>query len=300
MQEIDEQGVSRKRKHVVAAVVAGLVLSTLSTLLRVWARVIVVGTLRKEDWTMMAGLALTYGNIAATLYGLAVGIWIVQKIQPVALLLIKTSMMLFNAHIFHTRHFVQASWALWVLTLCWTLVAVLGTVFQCSPPSMFWNKNQSESCSMGALKIIGLSTSIASSVGDIIILMMPIPFILRLKLSKRRRAGLVVVFTFGALLVPPTQPPLFAGSSVAASFIRWTTLLSALASGQIFTTGYVNVVIWTYLEMSIGITCGNLPFLATLLGRPAAKRVAEPSDDMSKRVFLPQRLRGASFEGAAL
>ena len=97
---------------------------------------------------------------------------------------------------------------------------------------------------MGALKIIGLSTSMASSAGDIIILLMPVPFILRLKLSKRRRAGLVVVFTFGALSVPPTQcrrdtpadrAVVLTGSAVAASFIRWTTLLSALAGGELFT-----------------------------------------------------------------
>ncbi|KAK0643963.1 hypothetical protein B0T16DRAFT_494887 [Cercophora newfieldiana] len=276
--EIDQLSVGRKREHVIAAIVVGLVLSTLSTVLRVWARVIVINRLKREDWIMIAGLVFSYGALASLLYGLAVGfaepfdptdpvrrkgyllsIWIVQKIQPITLLIIKTSILIFNASIFQTRPFAHMAWGVWIFTLGWTIAAVFGTVFQCKPLSFFWDKMQDGTCSMRTLQIIGLSTSVASSAGDIFIMLMPIPFLLKLKVSMRRRIGLLVVFTVG----------LFA---ITASFIRWTTLLSALSKSALFSAQHINVTIWTYLEMSIGITCGNLPFLATLWGRLPWKR----------------------------
>jgi hypothetical protein len=73
VKEIDQFSVGRKREQVIAAAVVGLVFSTLSTLLRVWARVLVINRLKKEDWIMIAGLAFSYGALASLLYGQAVG-----------------------------------------------------------------------------------------------------------------------------------------------------------------------------------------------------------------------------------
>ena len=63
-----------KREYVVAAVVTGLVLSSLSMVLRIWARAVIIGRLRKEDWVMVVGLFLSYGTIGILLYGLSVGL----------------------------------------------------------------------------------------------------------------------------------------------------------------------------------------------------------------------------------
>lgn len=294
MTRTDDFSTDQKREYVVAVVVVGLVLSTLSTLLRVWARIVVIRKLRNEDWCMIAGLVFSYGPIAALLYGLSEGlvegfedlpfrrrsaillsVWILQKVQPVALLLIKTSMILFNAHIFHTRRFIQLSWAVWVFTFCWTCVAVFGTTFNCSPPSAFWTLRGR--CSVRVLEIVSLSSSVASSVGDIVVLAMPIPLLLKLKVSRRQRVGLVAVFTLG----------LFA---VAASFIRWIILLVAVKQSPMFNAAHIDVIIWTYLEMSVGITCGNLPFLATLFGRGRKMSGSKYPDQTLESVPVRRRL----------
>jgi len=73
MPRIDQLNANQKREYVVAAVVVGLVLSTLSLVFRVWARIAVIRKLRPEDWTMIAGLVFSYGAIATLLYGLTAG-----------------------------------------------------------------------------------------------------------------------------------------------------------------------------------------------------------------------------------
>ena len=69
MVRLDNFTPEQKRQYVVATLVIGLVLSTLTLVLRIWARIVVIKKLRLEDWFMIAGLILSYGAVALTLWG---------------------------------------------------------------------------------------------------------------------------------------------------------------------------------------------------------------------------------------
>ncbi|KAK3395066.1 hypothetical protein B0H63DRAFT_63849 [Podospora didyma] len=276
MVKLDHFTPDQKRQYVVATIVIGLLLSTLTLVLRIWARIVIIKRLRLEDWFMIAGVILSYGAVALTLWGLStglaeplqtlsadrqrgflLGVWITQKIQPPTIFCIKVSIILFNAHIFQTRIFRRMSWAVGALTFVWMVGTVLGTTFQCSPATFFFDKKQPGSCMTNTLLTIGLTSSILSFVGDIIILVMPIPSLSRLKVDKKTKMGLLAVFTLGLFVV-------------ITSFMRWLTLAGTPQDG--FDSGSVQVGVWTYLEMSIGITCGNLPFLAPFFGCVGPRR----------------------------
>ncbi len=122
-----------------------------------------------------------------------------QKFQPPTLFCVKTSIILFNASIFQTPKFRLVSQIVWCTSLVWMIGTFIGTIVQCSPPSFFWDKSQSGACIPNTLLTIGLTSGIISCVGDVIILLMPLPILVKLNMARRTKIGLMVVFVLGLL-----------------------------------------------------------------------------------------------------
>ncbi|KAK4654157.1 hypothetical protein QC762_401500 [Podospora pseudocomata] len=269
MVQLDNFSTEQKQQYILATVVIGLILSTGSHVARIYARLKIIKELRREDWCMTGGLILSYGTVACLLYGLPnqgvpipvlgkerfkeflLMIWIIQKLQPPTLFLIKLSFIIFHMTIFQGATFRRISWIVAILTACWAVANVLGTTLQCKPPSFFWDKDQTGSCLQDPVHRMGVPNAIISSLGDVIIFVMPIPPLMKLRVPRRTKIGLVGVFSLGIFVL-------------VASFFRWIALIGS--DRDIFNSSQVQTGVWTYLEMSVGITCGNLPFLAPLLG----------------------------------
>ncbi|KAK0744623.1 hypothetical protein B0T21DRAFT_325414 [Apiosordaria backusii] len=269
MVQLDNFTTQQKQQYILATVTIGLVLSTLSYVARIYARLKIIRELRREDWCMMGGLILSYGTVACLLYGLPnqgvpipilgkeglkqflLMIWIIQKLQPPTLFLIKLSFIIFHMTIFQGQTFRRISWAVAILTGIWAVANVLGTTLQCKPPSFFWDKAQTGECLHDPVHRMGVPNAIISSLGDVVIFVMPIPPLMKLRVPRRTKIGLVGVFSLGIFVL-------------IASFFRWIALIGS--DRDIFNSAQVQTGVWTYLEMSVGITCGNLPFLAPLLG----------------------------------
>ncbi|KAK4186024.1 hypothetical protein QBC35DRAFT_286973 [Podospora australis] len=269
MVQLDNFSTQQKQTYILVTVVIGVVLSTVSHAGRIYARFRIVGGLRLEDYLMTAGILLSYGTVVCLLYGLPnqgvpipllppggrrdflLMIWVIQKLQPPTLFFIKASFIVFHCHIFQSRTFRRVSWAVGILTGVWAVANVLGTTFQCKPPSLFWDKTQTGECLKDPVHRMGIPNAILSSVGDIIIFVMPIPPLTKLKVPRRTKIGLLVVFGLGVFVL-------------VASFFRWIALIGA--DRDIFNSSQVQVGVWTYLEISVAITCGNLPFMAPMIG----------------------------------
>lgn len=67
--ELDHFDVHQKQLYVIIGTTIGLVLSNVTTVLRVWAKLMVVKTLQREDWFMISGLFLSFGIAASLFYG---------------------------------------------------------------------------------------------------------------------------------------------------------------------------------------------------------------------------------------
>ncbi|KAK4194478.1 hypothetical protein QBC40DRAFT_319421 [Triangularia verruculosa] len=269
MVQLDNFTTEQKQQYILVTTIIGLVLSTCSHFARIYARLKIIKELRKEDWCMTAGLILSYGTVVCLLLGLPnqgvpvpilgkerfkeflLMIWIIQKLQPPTLFLIKLSFIIFHMTIFQGTTFRRISWAVAILTGCWTVANVLGTTLQCHPPSLFWDKDQTGSCLQDPVHRMGVPNAVINTLGDVIIFVMPIPPLVKLRVPRRTKIGLVGVFSLGIFVL-------------IASFFRWIALIGS--SRDAFNSSQIQTGVWTYLEMSVGITCGNLPFLAPLLG----------------------------------
>lgn len=80
-------------------------------------------------------------------------------------------------------------------------------------------------------------------------------------------------------------------SVITTSFIRWVALLTTKSD---ITSNQVEAGVWTYLEISIGITCGNLPLLLPLVrswfstGDTSRGYHGDPSDNQqSGGAYIP-------------
>ncbi|ROV94745.1 hypothetical protein VMCG_08895 [Cytospora schulzeri] len=267
--QLDDFGPEEKRQYVLVGVTIGLVLAIVSTLLRTWAKLISIKRLQGEDHFMFAALLLCIGTASCLFYGLTTGlgqhedtlteiqmknfrisVWVIQRVQPPSLFCVKTSLIMFYVRIFPTRAIRIAGWGIWIYTLLLLIGVWFATLFECRPIAYFWNKTtEGGRCIANPLVTIGLTAAVLSCIGDIFIFAMPIPVVLGLNINNRKKAALAGIFAVGLFVI-------------ITSFVRWVALLTTKSD---ITFNQVEAGVWTFLEISIGITCGNLPLLLPLV-----------------------------------
>ncbi|KAN0092112.1 hypothetical protein V8E51_017959 [Hyaloscypha variabilis] len=268
---VDPGAVEYNRRIILAATITVLVLSNASYVLRLVARRMQHQRLQADDYFM--GLALPFSYIPAVclLYGLTCGLgehevnvsktdlrkfnislFTLQRGNPPCLFCVKTSILILYARLFRTPTFKRVCIGVWVFTLCWAIAAFTSNILQCTPVSYFWNKAQPGHCIPNALITIGMTNGVLSFVGDLVILALPIPMIWKLQINTRRKMALNGIFLLG-------------GFVCLTSIFRFV----ALARINVKDITYTQVApgLWTYIELGIGITCGNLPLLRPLFGR---------------------------------
>lgn len=136
-----------------------------------------------------------------------------QRLQPINIFCIKTSIILFYIRIFDTPRFKLVAFIVWIYTLLLAISIWFATLFECRPISFFWDKDQDGGvCVNNPLITIGLTSGVLSCVGDIVIFLMPIPALSKLRLEPKKKGGLIAIFLLGL-------------SVVCTSFIRWVALL---------------------------------------------------------------------------
>jgi len=76
---------------------------------------------------------------------------------------------------------------------------IFAVAFQCTPVHAIWDPYLQHSKKCLNLPAIGISGAIFSIVEDVVILLLPVPEILRLHMSTNKKWGLLVMFAIGSL-----------------------------------------------------------------------------------------------------
>ncbi|KAL7624459.1 hypothetical protein AAE478_006024 [Parahypoxylon ruwenzoriense] len=161
--------------------------------------------------------------------------------------LVRLSILLFYhrifGHIALARRLIQFSFVL--IILC-CIAFDFAIIFGCRPLDYFWTswdgQNEGHCISTNGIFWAGAFVVIAI---DIWIMLLPLPFVLRLNLSLRKRILSATMFTFGIFVV-------------IVSFYRLTTI-NHFTLSQNPTGDFVDVGIWSGLELYVGIICACLP-----------------------------------------
>lgn len=128
-----------------------------------------------------------------------------------------------------------------------------GFVF-CIPVSDFWSvnrTNRTQNCLPEGP--VWFSNAAIQILTDIIILLLPMPLLSSLHLPRNQKAGIIVVFCVGIIVI-------------ATSAVRLYEL-SSMLRGHDFTDANGEAAVWSSLENTVSIICACLPPLNPLISR---------------------------------
>jgi hypothetical protein len=128
-----------------------------------------------------------------------------QRANQPSLVCIKLSILLFYLRLFPSRKFAIAAYINMAYTICWGISTWIVNLNVCHPIAYFYDKTIPNGyCSNQAIS--GTINGSLSLLGDIMILLLPIPMVWKLQINLRRRLALLGVFLLGALYVPFSIP----------------------------------------------------------------------------------------------
>ncbi|KAI2470484.1 hypothetical protein F4781DRAFT_390340 [Annulohypoxylon bovei var. microspora] len=209
-----------------AIVICGIVFSLLPTIvvfLRILARRKVNRPLDTSDYLIIASCFFTviYQGVAIssvlvggvgfhvqdikTRFGIETGselflqhLIAIQVLWAVSLSLCRISIIHLFSKIFLVQAFIVAARATYVLIILWALAAIFSAFLICQPFAFNWNKLV-EGGTCGNVMVSWITTGTLNMVSDLILLIMPMPYLLGLELSWRKRLLLAATFGIGIL-----------------------------------------------------------------------------------------------------
>jgi hypothetical protein len=125
-------------------------------------------------------------------------VWMDELSYTIIINLIKISLLCFFLRIFPNRRFRIACSGMIVFLISIAVMWALLLTFQCQPISTNWNINipHSKCHNVQAYAYIGAASSMSE---DVIIMILPIPFLIQLQVSMRKKIGVLLIFSLGIL-----------------------------------------------------------------------------------------------------
>ncbi|KAJ4128915.1 hypothetical protein NW768_007438 [Fusarium equiseti] len=180
----------------------------------------------------------------------------------------KVSILLFYRRIFNRGglYFQLAFWFGAFLVGAYPVIFVLTMSLGCSPVSFFWTQvkgTQGKCIDVGYFFVILAITNLITTV---IVLLIPVPEVLKLQMSKGKKAALIGVLALGGLVC-------------IASGVR-IHYLNVFANALDPTWHMGPVAIWSSVEPSVGIVSACLPSLKSLLRHLRGKSSSRASNQV--------------------
>ncbi|KAK5046663.1 hypothetical protein LTR84_007424 [Exophiala bonariae] len=180
----------------------------------------------------------------------------------------KLSILAFYLRIFTDRTFKRLTYGMMAICTAYAVATIIATIWQCTPVSYVWTSWSGET--EGHCIDVFLLTWIATSLNilfDILIILLPIPHILKLTLTRKKKMQIISMFCVGLFIT-------------LTSVVRLQALISFRATTN-FTWDYVGVSYMSMLEIDVGIMCACMPALQLLLRRVAPKIFGSTADQSS-------------------
>ncbi|MCJ1431485.1 hypothetical protein MMC27_000838 [Xylographa pallens] len=246
--------------NVSAAMVA---LSCIAVFLRFLARRISRTPVLADDFLLIAALPFTWATAANTIYGVVhnnlgthlqlddlsnvksflLALYVFAICYSIGLAIIKFSILAFLFRVFHVPTFkLPLSITAVIITLT-TVASLCTAIFSCHPIHGFWDLETPSTC-IDPLKFY-FAQAIPSIITDIILLILPLPLVWKLKVTKSQKWGVSAVFLVG-------------GFVTICSIIRLVRLIQTQDNLD-FTWGLSDPALWSTVEMHIFVCCACLP-----------------------------------------
>ncbi|KAL4891144.1 hypothetical protein BDV59DRAFT_194593 [Aspergillus ambiguus] len=239
--------------------IVGIIVAILSVSLRVAGRV-VSSKMGRDDYTIVVAL-LTAAAISGVgfpmgSHGLGRDIWMVafedisktlklffieENLYVLCIAMIKSSMLLLYLRLFPTPTLRGAVLCTLAFTTAWGLASFFAQVFSCNPISYYWlswdGQHRGKCVSHNALL---LAHAIINIILDVVVIGLPMPTLLKLRMSLEKRIGMCLMFAVG----------------IVVTIISILRLVEAVGFNS---TTNPTMCVWSILEVDIGIMCSCMP-----------------------------------------
>ncbi|KAG7054311.1 integral membrane protein [Colletotrichum scovillei] len=222
-----------------------------------------------DDWTAIFATMLLAGlagiEIASADLGFGTHYWnieldagtkllklfyAVQQLYIMIQVFAKISILLFFSRIFPAKWFQLTVRYFIMFLLLHGLIFLLVIVFQCTPVSSVWDRSNPNRTCLN-VTAIGYAGAVFSIVEDLVILVLPIPELVKLQLNIRKKIALGFMFSLGSFACITTMVRL-----------KYLVMFSSTFDT---TWDNVDIVIWSIIEEFCAILCASLPALRPLL-----------------------------------
>ncbi|KAA8900308.1 hypothetical protein FN846DRAFT_909288 [Sphaerosporella brunnea] len=255
--------------------------------LRLFTRLYILGAIHSDDWwilmasgalvslTAVHGVGVRYGigkhiydistdssNIALTMS------YIGQILYVTSLGCVKISLLLFLQRIFPTKVMRRLLRGLLIFVLCFGITNVFLFAFQCDTPEYYFTKIKGDAQTNGGVclapQVVYYPMAAINILTDVVIWLLPVPMIIKSRLSRKEKLGLLWVFVIG-------------GVAVGASIVRPVNLRDIMEDGDP-TWNMVNVSVWAMIEISVSILCTSIPVIKPLVLKVAPRLLLSTGD----------------------
>ncbi|CAG8079212.1 unnamed protein product [Penicillium nalgiovense] len=184
----------------------------------------------------------------------ALFLWLAIPFYNLTLILTKFSALVFLCRTFRSHHFLLFThFFVGFLTTC-TLWIVPSAFIFCIPIDAFWNLSvEVRHARCLPIDVVWYLNGSIHIITDLAILFLPMPMLYPLKLSWRRKAGVMLVFAGGICVIAASSARLYEVSEMLGTtdYTKTSTL----------------AFIWSSIEANVSIICACLPPLTPLLSR---------------------------------
>jgi len=114
-----------------------------------------------------------------------------------ALTFTKVSILVQYLRIFPVRRFQKVCYGVLLFVVVFGIWTIFGNIFMCTPIKSFW-KQSMQSVNCMDRQIVWFTNAAVNIAQDIVILLLPMPLIQTLQVSRGQKRGLVIMFGLGA------------------------------------------------------------------------------------------------------
>lgn len=247
----------------------GMFLSLVFLAMRLWSRRLAHGKLKLDlsDWLCVGSVVFTLMTAIDILVGTRFGagrhipaltdlrslylIFIIANAaHPAAMGGLKLSILALFYSIFPSRTFRWCCWGVGVFIVLWTAVSIITGIALCIPIQKLWDPTITGGVCL-PLAPMGLAITSAHIFTDLVVLFMPVPVVLKLKTTRRRKTLVISSFMVGVVVcvISIVRLPVWVTSGSTGDF-GWDNIPGAMLA---------------VAELTIGILAASAPIYRPFL-----------------------------------
>ncbi|KAI2602567.1 hypothetical protein GGR54DRAFT_644910 [Hypoxylon sp. NC1633] len=219
----------------------------------------------------------------------------IQVLWAVSLGLCRISIIHLFSKIFIVQSFYIMARATYLLIILWALATILSAFLICRPFAFTWDKTI-EGGTCGNAMVSWIVTGVLNMVSDVIILIMPMPYLLGLELALPKRLILAATFGIGILTCVVSIVRIDTMTSIDFDDITWTiphtVLFSALEPCVAVTLACVIILrpLFGGQHSPEGTATFNSATVDALSRRQSNRRFKQLNDDSSETRLRPEEV----------